>query len=651
MQTQQNQQDNRAPGIRRVALDTLVEICGQDPEVPAFEARSQNVSGRGMLVESDFIPPVKTPLVMRFEHEGREVVVEALVAWREKGPKGGRFGVRFTALDSKSVIVLKQLCGQEPRDEEGDYEPARANGDSPLFAELDDSHTPQPVITTTVGAPMKLHIQGLAAPMKARVVDGKPARLRVGSQLDFLKLGRNVEVEDLSVGIKREASVHSVDVQVDASTGIPQLVVTLRWDGSDDITPAPTVVSSKSKRPPAETDYFTEDELTSPGKHAKRSIPPKPGTASARDAEDERDDYGSEDDDDEFNTAEALLKSRVALWATSLSRGMKSASERVASVSRGTGKLLQGLAKRAPSERTRSSAKPTSVRSTRRVRQDPVPNRDRGARRSQFPNSNRPVAGSQAPTAVTLKRSHLVAGGVATLCVGLGLYFLGSDSQRDASPTSARLGADRDIAANETVRGANSVSQLPVVAPAEGVNVPGAVGRRQPLDTEQQLRADTHGMVANVPLFGPTQMATTEAAPEAEEPVAAVPRRGGVDEISLAKDESFSDKVVAEPTEQSSQRTFQVGRMNLPVIHRLRLDAPAELLQGEKTPNGFSVIIPGRKVMETGAGIASRDERITQVSAKNTPAGARITFRFGKEIPGYKARLRNDYIEFFINSP
>ena len=133
--------------------------------------------------------------------------------------------------------------------------------------------------------------------------------------------------------------------------------------------------------------------------------------------------------------------------------------------------------------------------------------------------------------------------------------------------------------------------------------------------------------------------------------MAAAPRRPGVDEVSLAKDESFSDKVVAEPAEQASARTFQVGRMNLPVIHRLRLDAPAELLQGEKTPNGFSVLIPGRKVMETGAGIASRDERITQVSAKNTPAGARITFRFGKEVPGYKARLRNDYIEFFINSP
>jgi hypothetical protein len=651
MQTQQNQQDNRAPGIRRVALDTLVEICGQEPDVPAFEGRSLNVSGRGMLVESDFAPAVKTALVMRFEHEGREVVVEALVAWREKSKAGGRFGVRFTALDSKSVIVLKQLCGQEPREQDGDDdEELHGRGDSPLFAELDDSHPPQPVITTTVGAPMKLHIQGLAAPMKARVVDGKPARLRVGSQLDFLKLGRNVEVEDLSLGIKREASVHSVDVQVDAGSGIPQLIVTLRWDGSEDITPVPTVVSSsKSKRPSAEADYFGHDELTSPGKSAKRSVPPKPNSVSTRPSEDEHDDYvGDDDDDDEFNTAEALLKSRVAIWATALSRGMKSASERVADVSRGTGKMLQGLAKRAPAERPRATSKTASVRSTRRLRPEPVSTRDRGTRRSQFPNGNRPATTSQASAGVTVKRSHLLAGGAATLCVALGLYFLGAGSEPAASREPAQLASGRDVAAaGEAVRVAPA--QAPLTLPAEGVNVPGA--RRQPLDTEQQLRADTHGMVANVPLFGPTQMATTEPAPEAEDVVAAAPQRAGMDEVSLAKDESFSDKVVAEPTEQSSQRTFQVGRMNLPVIHRLRLDAPAELLQGEKTPNGFSVLIPGRKVMETGAGIASRDERITQVSAKNTPAGARITFRFGKEIPGYKARLRNDYIEFFVNSP
>lgn len=620
MQTQHNHQDNRAPGIRRVALNTLVELCGQEPDTPAFEGHSLNVSGRGMLIESDFVPDVKTPLVMRFEHEGREVVVEGLVAWQEREKAGGRFGVRFTALDSKSVVVLKELCGHNQEDEP-DSERTPSHRGSDLFAELDESETPAPVFTTTVGAPMKLHIDGLAAPMKARVVDGKTSRLRVGSQLDFLKLGRPVQVEDLSLGLKRAAHVHTVDVQVDAASGVPQLVVTLRWDGQEDATPEPTVVSKQARD-------LDDDDV--PRKSARRPL--TSGSVCVR-QEDERE-HG-EEDDDEYNTAEALLKSRVALWATALSRGIKSTSEQVASVSAGTTRTLQGWLKR-KAERPRGK---TQVRSTRSLRPEPAL-RERSGR---TPHGKRPRGSSAAQKGgVTVKRSHVMAAGATALCVGLGFYVFGQES----APKTAANTAPR-----ETIAAVASIDDIQPALPAE-VSPRVSASGRQPLDTEQQLRVDTNGIVANVPLFGPTQMATTEAAMDPDEPVAAAPaRRGGVDEVSLAKDESFSDKVVADSSDQSSQRVFQVGRMNLPVIHRLRLDAPGDLLQGEKTPNGFSVLIPGRKVMESGASIAGRDARITQVTSKNTPAGARITFRFGKDIPGYKARLRNDYIEFFINSP
>lgn len=639
MQTLQNQQDNRAPGVRRVALDTLVELCGQETDTPAFEGRSLNVSGRGMLVESDFVPAVKTPLVMRFEHEGREVVVEGLVAWRDTSKSGGRFGVRFTALDSKSVVVLKALCGQEQADEDCDTDdetPSKQS--SPLFAELEQSETPQPVFTTTVGAPMKLHIDGLAAPMKARVVDGKPAKLRVGSQLDFLRLGRPVQVEDLSLGLKRDAHVHTVDVQVDAGSGIPQLVVTLKWEGCEDVTPAPTVVPSSKRKRALGDENLTESAFTPA---PRRNTHPQP-TMSSRPLDDEFE-ASAEDDDDDFNTAEALLKSRVALWATALSRNIKSASEQVAGASRGTTRVVGGWLKRSSESRAVSS-RTAPVRSTRSLRPEPAPSRDRGSRHPSAAQSRSSVRPASKKATVSLKRSHVAAAGAATLCVALGLYFFAAGAPKESAQVTP------PGAASETSRAPAQVEMPGVPLPAAGAA--NMASRRQPLDTDQQLRADTHGMVANVPLFGPTQMATSEAAPDADESVAVIaPSKRGVDEVSLAKDESFSDKVVAEPSEQASQRVFQVGRMNLPVIHRLRLDAPAELLQGEKTPNGFSILVPGRKVMESGAGIAGRDERITQVSAKNTPAGARITFRFGKDVPGYKARLRNDYVEFFINSP
>jgi hypothetical protein len=106
----------------------------------------------------------------------------------------------------------------------------------------------------------------------------------------------------------------------------------------------------------------------------------------------------------------------------------------------------------------------------------------------------------------------------------------------------------------------------------------------------------------------------------------------------------------AEQAEPSGNTVWQAGRMHLPIVHRLRLDGQGTDLKGTKTPSGFSVLIPGRKVMETGAQIAKRDDRILSVNVKNTDQGGQVVFRFRKDVPGYKVRLRNDYVEFFINS-
>jgi hypothetical protein len=55
--------------------------------------------------------------------------------------------------------------------------------------------------------------------------------------------------------------------------------------------------------------------------------------------------------------------------------------------------------------------------------------------------------------------------------------------------------------------------------------------------------------------------------------------------------------------------------------------------------------------MESGKGISKRDDRIVKVDAENTPEGAVVTFRFRKQIPAYKVRLRKDFVEFFVSAP
>jgi hypothetical protein len=61
-------------------------------------------------------------------------------------------------------------------------------------------------------------------------------------------------------------------------------------------------------------------------------------------------------------------------------------------------------------------------------------------------------------------------------------------------------------------------------------------------------------------------------------------------------------------------------------------------------------VIPERKVMEGGGTIVERDKRIAKVQTKNLGSGAQITFQFRNGVPGYRVRLRKDYVEFLISA-
>src|SRR5207247_44972 len=80
------------------------------------------------------------------------------------------------------------------------------------------------------GARVRLHIEGLGSPMKARVREAAAREVEVGSNLEFLRVGRSLELEDVDhQGARREAFVDRVKVDVDPSTNVPQLVVSLRF--------------------------------------------------------------------------------------------------------------------------------------------------------------------------------------------------------------------------------------------------------------------------------------------------------------------------------------------------------------------------------------------------------------------------------------
>jgi PilZ domain len=620
---QPEKRERRSKTASRVELKAKVEICGRDPETPAFEAQSVEVSGRGMQVRTRYLPEVGAPLVLRFEHEGREVIVEGDVAWRREADDGGEFGVKFTALDSKSVVVLKELCGMKPR-----AEPAPAPAS-------DDAGDPEPP-TLSYGAPVKLHIEGLGAPMKARVFEGNQRKLKVGSQLEFLKLGRALELEDLTAGGRRGGRVDTVSVQIDPDSHIPHLVVSIRYEGAEDLTPEPTVV----------------DGARDGAKRASRNDSTRAAQFHADDSDD--DEEADSDYDDELDGAEARLKGRFAMFASHAGVSLKRRSEQLARLSHATAASTlawlqrtretrrdatprKSVASSAPKRTTRAAA--VSVNAAGGIQ------RNSSLRRSTPPakSSGGPREASARSGGVYLPRSAMLALAAAAV-VGVGYSVFHDD-------TPAKFNAEATQFAASTLPAQASGVAFPAPAALNG----------QALAVNGQpaaLAPQPNGIVANVPMFGPTPMATRESAP-----VNPGPPPGAVDEYSLSKDQVFDDKPIAVPrtaAEETSQSgrpsssestAFQVGRMQLPVIYRLRLDAVGTSLQGEKTASGFSVLIPGRKVMENGTSIVRADNRVLDVRVSNTPAGGKVTFRLIKDPPGYKVRLRNDYLEFFINSP
>jgi hypothetical protein len=636
-------QERRTAGVNRVQVARIVDICGRDRTVPAFEAQSVELSGRGMQVRTPYLPPLGAPLVCRLEDGGREIVVEGVVAWQRDRDGGGEFGVQFTALDSGSVEALKSLCGLEPRVE--------------APAPTAKSEAAPPGATTAIapsGTPVKLHIDGLGAPMKARVKTGSVRKLQVGSNLEFLKVGRGLEVEDVEQGERRGARIDSVSIAIDPETQVPQLVVMLRYAG-EDTTPEPSVVDDEDED---ESNAGSVAEL-------RAALTSKPSEASAPASIDDADDTSDEDDD-----AAAAMRGRMDAFAVNVGRAAKNTSDKLA-VAGGAaaaglarflkdkgGRLGEMAAKRAKGTPKKRSTAPAPATTT-----------------SSGQQRLRPQNGGDAEGALgdPKRRKVLIGAGVGVaLTLAVCAMALSGRSNKtraasDNSTTAVAAGTPDSLAATP-----GSLPALGATPPAMAATpaTPGAPGSPVAANAPG-LPGQRPGVVANVPLFGPTPMATLEPAPLGPAPDQIAPLTATAaaqqpateermeDDEKASNDESFgggsskdNDKKDRSPEALAEAvKPFVQGKLHLPLLHRLKLDKPGTAIQGKKDVAGFTVIIPGRKVEGGGASIAKRDDRISEVRTKNGPGGAQISFIFRSKIPGYKVRLKKSSVEFFISSP
>jgi PilZ domain-containing protein len=659
-----------------------------------------NVSGRGMSVRSTHVPDLQAPLVVRFEEDGAEVIAEGEVAWRNETGSGAEFGVRFTALDSRSVQALKALCQSAPLGTSARAAALDAPAAREAAAPQQEEHDTEPAPAAATG--IKLHIEGLAAPMQAVIRQQGDQKLALGSPLDFLRVGRSVEVEDVALGERRGARIEAVDVRVDPESRVPELIVSLGYQAARAASPqvrepasprprvgvnappppasepasdaappsravaaspekvpdaalaAPAPVRSVAERPAREAApaSVARDESVAPDVVAASASDTYAGEADESDPADELsmplDQYETQDDD-EPNDGPSLEidESGGPSDAERLRQRLEGMFEGLTSAARVTGERCRKLGAVASQGaewvtlRTRDARRRLLERRValplRRTSAAPPPS-SRAARTMRLiaPRLERPVG-----TDRRLPQGALL--GVALVALALAGTWWGRGSP----------------AAEPLVRppARTAIQEAPAATPGESPqpeSPPAPSERPRLLVPPEEEPIDDGEPSAALAQSSSLQVASSEpvsraAAPSARSPVERRALARAVTNESLFEPRPAPRKKAA-PAPAPAPAEFASGRLRLPIIYRLRLDQPAEGVRGERTPTGFEVVVPGRKTLESGSAIARRDPRFAKVSTRNGPDGAHVSFRFRSAVPGYKVRLRKDYLEIFISA-
>jgi PilZ domain len=189
----QNSTERRSPSATRIPFEAFVEVGSQ--EGATFEAKAMDLSGGGIHLRTAYLPEVGQPLSCRFESGNQTVVCDGEVMWCSPQEHGGEFGLRFENLDADSEQALQKLLSSK----------------------------------STGGSKVRLHIEGLGSPMRARLKNGANGSIEACSDLGFLKVGKGIELEDAASGERRPARIDHVEVAIDDDSKVPQLVVGLRY--------------------------------------------------------------------------------------------------------------------------------------------------------------------------------------------------------------------------------------------------------------------------------------------------------------------------------------------------------------------------------------------------------------------------------------
>ncbi len=615
----------RRAGGPRVPLHTLVEIGAGEGGSAAFEAEAVDVTTAGMHLKTAYLPEVGEPLVCRFEGGGTEVVVQGEVAWRTEDSYGGDFGVRFLEMDQESLDALRAIAGEEIEGEgesEGDEQAAPAN----------------PAVGR--GTRVRLHIEGLGSPMKARVREGTHHEVLVGSNLEFLRVGRTLDLENVDAESNRPARIERISVEVEPTSRVPQLIVALRY------------LDVSEEEPAAMETQYADDEA------------------------DEQDDgaYANGDGEDEVDSKPGA---GAAVWSKVKKVGPKFAV--LGAVAHRWGvKAKDAVGDAVVVVKKKAAQKVEERKAAATPRRTTAPPPKGGYRGAGLRKQNAEEVEEAAPvnTEASLKK-HLNKRTAMIAVVALLVLIVGGGLARAAFQADP----DEVAAADEASAQVEDQADAPIV--------PGSMG----------TDSGSAGLVANVPLFGPKPMSTAAPmAPMAAVPVPAVgnaalppgdegnaaPNEPAEENVAEAADEGAEeatdseaasatvavddseadDDESAEPdakpakqTAKSSKKTakndapksFGRGRLNNPVVLTLRMNRKIKDLRGVAQSDGFAIDVIGARSAEPAAGLRRQDSRIAVSKVVNRGSNSQLSIRFKGAPPAYRVQASGSTLRILID--
>ena len=603
--------DRRDPDIVRVAYEALVEVGAGS--TGGFEAESVDISPDGMRLRTAYMPSPGEVVVCRFDGFGGEVVAEGEVSWCRHEQRGGEFGLRFTHLDEHGAALLGRMCG-----------PASGAGapDQPVATD-DQAALP--------GSRVRLHIHGLGSPMRARVRDVASGEVLIGSNLEFLRVGRDVELEDVEQGRKRVAFIEHVSVDIDHESSIPQLVVALRYEdmpvdelesttspyrvavgphpspqpeplaaAEAESTPEPAVIDSSGRsREPAPEAY------QGPGGDQWRSFRAAPRGESYTDepSEPPPDTTPStlhtpvqmaSDNGDELRQT-AIAKQKVGELARKIGPKLASAG---AGARGAFGRLISSVQKKRAA-RAAEREELAKAKAPKRTTAPPPSGalRSDGRRLVREPSEPPEVAPlSSAPAPKRTDKKRAVVGAIVGIAAVLGIYATSNALSKQTDPAPP-------LAATAAAAPPGLSTALP---PAPGGGI----------------------ATAKVPLFGATPLSTTEPVPVPP----GLAGSGAAAEPEAADDKAEEDKPL------QLDKEWGAGEVKNPTVLRIKIDDPIANIAGTESATSFTLVIPKRKSVSPTSRLTRKDKRLDSLNVVNYPDRAEVTVSFKGDVPPFLAK-------------